>query len=87
MYHVYILKSLKNPGKSYVGFTIKDPKSRLAEHNNGLSKFTKTDRPWKLIYYEDFYCRLCAEKREIFLKSGFGYRLRKLIFKNFDKTE
>ena len=83
MYHVYLLKSLKNPTKSYVGFTNRDIKIRLSEHNNGMSSSTKTDLPWELIYYESFSCQNCAEKREKFLKSGFGYRLRKLLLDNY----
>lgn len=85
MYTVYILKSLKDPTKSYVGLTIKQVKERLREHNKGLSKSTKTNKPWELIYFENFYCELCADKREQFLKSGSGYRLRKLILDNYSK--
>lgn len=70
MFKVYLLKSIKYPEKSYVGMTIRDINDRLNEHNNGLSKFTKTYRPWEVVYYENFYCKLCAEKREQFLKSG-----------------
>ncbi len=82
MYRVYILQSLGNPAKSYVGLTIKEVKLRLAEHNNGLSQSTKHDAPWKVIYYEQFFCKLCADKREQFLKSGVGYKFRKLILKH-----
>ena len=79
MYKVYILKSVNKPNKTYVGLTIKKVENRLKEHNSGLSKFTNTDKPWEVIYFESFYCKTCAEKREQFLKSGFGYRFRKLI--------
>ena len=85
MFKVYILRSLSSPEKSYVGLTIKILEDRLKEHNNGISKYTKTFRPWKLIYYENFYCRICAEKRERFLKSGIGYKLRKIILNNYKK--
>ena len=85
MFYVYLLRSLKNPKKSYVGFTNRKPFERLIEHNNGLSRYTKTDLPWELIYYESFTCRFCAEQREIFLKSGFGYRLRQLLLDNYKK--
>jgi putative endonuclease len=84
MYHVYILKSLLDSTKSYVGLTIREPDERLEEHNSGLSKFTKTNKPWKLIYYENFYCKLCAEKREKFLKSGIGYKIKKMIIDNIE---
>lgn len=83
MYYVYILKSLSNPEKSYVGFTSRNVKIRLEEHNKGISSYTKTDMPWKLIYYESFHCQKCAEDREKFLKSGFGYRLKKMILENY----
>lgn len=79
MYSVYLLQSLRNPVKSYVGLTIKPVAERLEEHNNGLTRSTKHDRPWKIIYYEHFYRKICADKREQFLKSGIGYRFRKLI--------
>jgi putative endonuclease len=83
MYHVYLLRSLNNIKKSYVGLTTKPIKDRLSEHNKGLSQYTKTDKPWELVYFENFYCKLCADKREQFLKSGFGYRLRKLLLENY----
>ena len=82
MYHVYLLRSLKNTNKSYVGLTIKPLKVRLKEHNDGLSTYTKTDKPWEIIYFENFYCKLCADKREQFLKSGFGYKFRQLMLKH-----
>ncbi len=83
MYKVYILKSISRPEKSYVGYTIKRVQDRLQEHNEGLTQSTKAYRPWKLLYYETFYCKLCAEKREKLLKSGIGFRFRKMILENF----
>ncbi|KKP46893.1 MAG: Excinuclease ABC subunit C [Candidatus Woesebacteria bacterium GW2011_GWA1_33_30] len=83
MYKVYLLRSKIKPEKSYVGLTTKLISERLSEHNNGKSKYTNTFKPWELIYYENFYCKLCAEKREIFLKSGIGYRFRKIISNNY----
>jgi predicted GIY-YIG superfamily endonuclease len=85
MYKVYILKSIEKPRKSYVGLTIKPIRVRLSEHNSGLSRYTKTDKPWELIYFESFYCRTCAEKRETFLKSGIGYKFKKIILDNHKK--
>ena len=84
MYKVYLLQSLKDKKKSYVGLTIKDIQDRLDEHNNGLSRYTKAFLPWKIVYFETFYCKLCAEKREDFLKSEVGFRIRKhlLLFEN-----
>ncbi|MFO7446832.1 MAG: GIY-YIG nuclease family protein [Ignavibacteriaceae bacterium] len=48
---------------------------RLAEHNKGLSKFTKGGVPWKLIYQEEYISISEARKREYFLKSGVGRKL------------
>lgn len=87
MFKVYILKSISKPKKTYVGLTIKPIEIRLNEHNSGLSNFTKTDKPWEVIYYENFYCKICAEKREMFLKSGIGYKFRKIILDNFEKLK
>ena len=80
---MYLIRSLTKPEKTYVGRTIKPINVRLKEHNDGLSKYTKAFRPWVLVYYETFYCGLCADKREIFLKSGVGFRFRKMILNNY----
>jgi putative endonuclease len=77
MYKVYLLQSLSHFEKSYVGLTTKKIKIRLEEHNAGFSKYTKAFLPWKIVYFEQFYCKLCAEKREEFLKNGVGYQIRK----------
>ena len=64
---VYILQSQKN-GSYYVGST-QDLDSRLERHNQGRSKYTKANRPWQLIYYEEFADRSSAVKRENEIKS------------------
>jgi putative endonuclease len=87
VYKVYILQSLRFEKKTYVGKTIKTVTERLNEHNLGLSPYTKAFKPWKLIYYETFYCDSCADKREQFLKSGVGFRFRKIILENHDKLK
>ena len=48
---------------------------------------TAVARPWQLIYYETFYCKTCTDKREHFLKSGIGFKLRKIILENYDKLK
>ena len=83
MYKVYILQSLRDKNKTYVGQTIKNVTERLKEHNDGLSRYTKTYRPWKLVYFEQFYCKTCTDKREMFLKSGLGFRFRKIIMEHY----
>jgi putative endonuclease len=81
MFNVYILQSDKN-GKKYIGMTSKSVKERLKEHNEGKNKYTKNNRPFRLVYYEKGYCKSCALKRERFLKSGQGYYFIKAIEKN-----
>jgi len=81
MYYIYLLKSLKN-NKSYVGFTTKNPKVKLGEHNKGSNSFTRNNSPWELVYYEELTCEFCARKREQFFKTGVGKRLRKIIIEN-----
>ncbi len=61
-YLVYILESLAD-GSYYVGYT-QDLNSRLERHNQGKSRYTKTKRPWKLVYSEDYKDRSSAMKRE-----------------------
>jgi len=87
VFKVYILSSVEHPDKTYVGKTIKPVQDRVKEHNAGLSQYTKAYKPWKLLYYETFYCDLCADKREKFLKSGLGFRFRKIIYDNYAKLK
>lgn len=82
MYFVYLLLSIKN-GKSYVGSTGKSPGTRLDEHNLGCNKWTSENGPFKLVYYESYYCKQDALHRENFLKSGVGRKLVKLIIENY----
>jgi putative endonuclease len=82
MYFVYILKS-RLSDKSYVGFTSKDVGRRLEEHNIGSNLWTSKHKPFKLIYYESYFCKADALGRESFLKSGVGCKLKRLILDNY----
>ena len=55
MVYVYALQSLEFD-QFYVGMT-KDVEIRLKEHNAGKSKYTKSYRPWKLVYKEECVVR------------------------------
>ncbi|MDY6918113.1 MAG: GIY-YIG nuclease family protein [Chloroflexota bacterium] len=70
MWHVYVLRSLKN-GRLYIGST-NDLERRTREHNSGKSRYTRSTRPFELVYQEDFGERIEARRRELFLKSGKG---------------
>ncbi|OGU54938.1 MAG: endonuclease [Ignavibacteria bacterium RBG_13_36_8] len=72
MFYVYILKSLKT-NTNYYGYT-SNLEKRLAYHNSGKSKYTKSKRPWKIIYSEVFETKHEAMEREKYFKSIEGYR-------------
>jgi len=79
MYHVYIIKS-KEDNSLYVGYT-NDIERRLQEHNSGRVGYTKTHRPWTLVYYESFVSLEDTKEREKGLKhfgKAFG-QLKKRI--------
>lgn len=67
MYVVYVLKSEKN-NRYYIGCT-NNIERRIAEHNNGLSRYTKNKGPWVGVYKEEYSSLLEARKREKQIKS------------------
>jgi len=70
-FFVYILKSLKDTSKSYIGFT-RGIDRRLDEHNSGTQTYTKRYAPWQLETYFAFSCLEKALAFEKYLKSGSG---------------
>ena len=75
MFYAYILKS-EPDGSHYYGHT-KDLQNRLKKHNGGKVRSTKSKRPWKIIYFEEFDSKSGAYKREMFFKSIDGYNFLK----------
>jgi putative endonuclease len=74
MPYVYVLKSLKS-GKRYVGSTLMKPEDRLKEHNAGRVPWTRSHRPLRLIFQEEFDKKEIALARERFFKTGKGRRI------------
>ena len=68
--YVYILKSLRNPAKSYIGIT-KNIKKRFKEHNN-TQTYSKRYSPWELKTYVVFDNLKRAVELERYSKSGSG---------------
>ena len=66
MFYIYMLRSQRD-GSFYIGFTT-DLERRLYEHNQGLSRYTKSKIPWIMVYTEKFEEKRDALKRELFLK-------------------
>ena len=71
MFYVYILNSLKETDRMYIGRT-SDLENRLKEHNAGESIHTDKYAPWKLMTYIAFDDKEKAVAFEHYLKSGSG---------------
>jgi predicted GIY-YIG superfamily endonuclease len=71
MFHVYILNSLVNRDRMYVGRT-QNIEHRLAEHNAGECVHTNKYKPWVLCTYITFDSQEKAVAFERYLKSGSG---------------
>lgn len=76
---VYVIESQSEAGRFYVGST-SDLRTRLAEHNDGLSFHTAKFRPWTLRWYCAFATREKAEAFEAYLKTGSGRAFQKRHF-------
>ena len=65
-YYVYIIQSQTD--ESYYIGTSRDLTERIERHNQGRSKYTKSKRPWNLVYFEEHADRSDAMKREYAIK-------------------
>ena len=65
-YYLYIIQS--QTGESYYIGTSRDLTERIERHNQGRSKYTRTKRPWNLVYVEEHPDRSSAMKREYAIK-------------------
>lgn len=72
MRYVYLLESIDQPDKHYVGQS-DDLRTRLAAHNAGQSPHTAKFKPWRLVTYLAFTDRGKAAAFERYLKSGSGH--------------
>ena len=79
MYYVYLIRSTKDPSKTYIGYTI-DLDQRMEKHNNGASIYTSDDRPWVLVTYVVFSEQSKAIEFEKYLKIGSGHAFAKRRF-------
>ena len=83
MFYIYFIRSLKNR-KIYTGITKKHPNERLKEHNYGVTKWAKENKPFVMLFFEDYICKPDAQKREKFYKTGIGRKIRNAIIKAMD---
>jgi predicted GIY-YIG superfamily endonuclease len=77
--YVYLLRSVTNPKKTYVGSSL-DPKGRLAQHNAGDSPYTARFRPWQRVVIVEFLSEDKARTFERYLKSGSGHAFARRHF-------
>jgi len=70
MWYIYIIKSVLN-NRYYIGCT-SNIERRILEHNNGYNISTKKDKPWKVVYCEEFNDQQKAYSREKKIKSYKG---------------
>lgn len=71
MFYVYLLRSINNSQKTYIGYTT-NLEQRLATHNSGGSIYTKDDRPWSLVVSISFDSQEKAKGFEKYIKVGSG---------------
>lgn len=76
MYFVYLLRSINDASKTYVGYTT-NIEQRLETHNSGGSVHTKSFRPWALVSYVAFDTESKALSFEKYIKVGSGYAFAK----------
>ncbi len=76
---VYILQSLKDPERYYVGRTM-NLEARLKQHNSADSGHTVKFRPWQVVVAIHFEDAGKAEAFELYLKSGSGRAFAKKHF-------
>ena len=83
-YNLYIIYSPKTD-RYYIGVS-GELENRLARHNKGTSRSTKSGSPeWRLVYKESYESRSLAMKRESYLKRMKSRKLiEKLIGKEVD---
>ena len=68
-YQVYVLQNLA--GKFYIGLS-EDVAVRLHQHNNGVSKWTRSRGPWVLVWTSEPLSLSAAKKLENSLKRQKG---------------
>ena len=71
MYYVYLLRSLKDPSKTYIGYTT-NLEERMERHNAGRA-YIRTRHAWQLVTYLAFSSESQAISFEKYIKVGSGH--------------
>jgi putative endonuclease len=81
-YYVYVLESVKDDGRLYIGFT-HDLRQRVQNHNRANNFSTKAYAPWRVIFYESYLSKDDALRREHYLKTNQGAKVLKRMLKEY----
>ena len=80
---VYVIRSVSDPARRYVGVTA-DPAARLSAHNAGGNRSTARWRPWFMDVCVEFRTEAVAIRFERYLKTGSG---RAFALRHFSPTD
>ena len=78
---VYIIRSIGNPKRRYIGATA-DVAVRLLAHNAGQNRSTAPWKPWLVDVVVEFRNERLASRFEKYLKSGSGHEFAKHHFED-----
>ena len=84
-YYLYIIQSDKDDS-FYIG-TTQNLDGRIFRHNQGRSKYTKSKRPWNLVYFEEHADRSDAMKREYAIKRRKSKEYLAKLIKRFNSGQ
>jgi putative endonuclease len=70
-FYVYVLRSITDETKTYVGFT-EDLGRRIKQHNSRTETYSKRYAPWGLVAHVAFGSKVKAKRFEKYLKTGSG---------------
>ena len=76
---VYVLCSVSDPSRPYVGLT-SNVAARIGAHNAGQNPSTACHKPWQLVVSLEFSSEQLAIRFERYLKSGSGRAFAKRHF-------
>jgi putative endonuclease len=82
-FYTYILQSLKD-FSFYIG-QCNDLDFRMSKHTDGMSKYTSSKRPLRLVYFESFKTRSEALKREKQIKKMKSRKYIKTLISDWKK--
>ena len=85
MHFVYILKSLKD-NNLYTGCTC-NLKKRIKAHNSGKVQSTQKRKPFHVVFFEEYETSIEARRRENFLKTYEGGKLKRQLIASFPKDQ